>query len=253
MSANNSPSSQRQKFLPGSLIEERDNDSGRGDYYPAPDGVDGWSWGAFLLALYWTARHKRGIGFLLFIPIVGFFVAFKIGRTARLWAWHNIYWDSLEHFNRVQRRWTIVAFSLYALIFSVIAVLTYPETQKNEARRQLVVNGRLAINDAVHSAKDVSRAVGDYILSHHAFPKNIDQAGFESQLPADIKSIEIDQKNGLIAVTMNIEPFKDKVFYLAPRYEGKQEILWRCLKGDFTTWDIPHECRYDATEDFSIR
>ncbi|MFZ6708665.1 DUF2628 domain-containing protein [Undibacterium sp. TC9W] len=292
MSANSFPANPEPQMISSRQLVGKDNTSGKGDFYPAPDGVAGWSWGAFLLAIFWTARHKRWISFfllvapivasvvglnnissigkrwmvllILFSPVISFFCAVKIGRNARLWTWQNVYWDSLEHFKSAQRNWTLVAFSLYALTIALAGAVKYPDIQrevarkqldaKNEAiRKELVSHGRHAVADAVNIAKDVSQGVGDYILAHQAFPKNIAQAGFDSQLPDYVKSIEIDQRHGLIAVTMNVAPFIAQTFYLAPRYEGEKEILWRCMRGDFSTLDIPHECRYDATEFFYIR
>jgi len=292
MSANSFPSSAEPQMISNREVVGKDNTSGKGDFYPAPNGVAGWSWGAFLLAPIWAARHKRWISFfllvlpviaavaasgdirnmerrwlallLIFAPVISFVCAINVGRRARLWAWHHIYWESLADFKHTQRRWTLIAFSLYALTISAVGAVRYPEIQREAARRkfeatseanrkELVLNGRRAVDDAVYTAKEVSVAVGGYILSHRAFPQSITEAGFDVPLPDYIKSMEIDQKTGLIKVTMNIAPFIGQAFYLAPRYEGDKEILWRCLRGDFSTLDIQRECRYDTTDTFSIR
>ncbi|BBB69018.1 hypothetical protein UNDYM_4765 [Undibacterium sp. YM2] len=184
--------------------------------------------------------------FLLFIPVVGFFTAVKVGRTGRLWAWQNIQWDSLEHFNRAQRSWTLVGVSGCALTFLMAGILGYSQAQDRAKSRNV-------ISHAVKNAKDVSQGIGEYIVEHHTFPENIEQVGLGPELPAYIKSIEINQKNGMIKVTMNADPFKGRAFYLSPHYEGQNEIQWRCLRGDFTSLNVPDECKYDATEDFSIR
>ena len=72
-----------------------------------PEGVKGWSWGAFFLNWIWAIGNKTWIGLLCLVPIVGFVMAFVLGFKGREWAWKNARWDSLEHFNRVQRLWSI--------------------------------------------------------------------------------------------------------------------------------------------------
>ncbi len=95
-----------------------------------PDGVKGWSWGAFLLNWIWAIGNRTWIGLLALIPYVGVLVAIWLGIKGREMAWKNASWDSLEHFNRVQRRWSIWAlvltFGMAGLgIFAAIAIPAY--------------------------------------------------------------------------------------------------------------------------------
>jgi hypothetical protein len=73
-----------------------------------PPGVKGWSWGACLLNWIWAIGNNTWIGLITLIPGVGFIMAIVLGFKGREWAWKNKHWDSLEHFNRVQKNWTIV-------------------------------------------------------------------------------------------------------------------------------------------------
>ncbi len=72
-----------------------------------PDGVKGWSWGAFLLNWIWGPFNGTWIALLCLVPYIGFVMAIVLGIKGREWAWKNKHWDSLEHFNRVQRKWSI--------------------------------------------------------------------------------------------------------------------------------------------------
>ena len=95
-----------------------------------PDGVKGWSWGAFLLNGFWAIGNKTWIGVLAFVPYIGVIMAIVLGIKGREWAWKNKQWDSLEHFNRVQRKWSawgagIVAASLVLGILAAIAIPAY--------------------------------------------------------------------------------------------------------------------------------
>lgn len=72
-----------------------------------PEGVKGWSWGAFLLNWIWAIGNKTWIGLLAFLPIVNIVMAFVLGFKGREWAWKNNTWRDLEHFNQVQKKWSI--------------------------------------------------------------------------------------------------------------------------------------------------
>jgi hypothetical protein len=88
--------------VPGSLV----NSSGSGKDAVLPDGISGWSWGAFFLNWIWAAFNRTYIGLLALVPYVGFIMAIVLGVKGREWAWKNKRWESVEHFNAVQRRWS---------------------------------------------------------------------------------------------------------------------------------------------------
>jgi hypothetical protein len=94
------------------------NNSGGGRGIVLPPGVKGWSWGAFWWNWLWAIFNRTWIGLLALIPYAGFIVAIYLGVKGRELAWRNKRWDSLEHFNRVQRRW-----SLWSLVVIIIAVI----------------------------------------------------------------------------------------------------------------------------------
>lgn len=99
-------------------FSEDQNTSGMGKNAVIPEGVKGWSWGAFMFNWIWAIGNNTWIGLLALIPYVGFVVSIILGIKGREWAWQNKRWDSLAHFQRVQRRW-----SLWSLIFVAIAVI----------------------------------------------------------------------------------------------------------------------------------
>jgi hypothetical protein len=115
-------------------INEGENTSGMGEDAVIPDGIKGWSWGAFFLSWIWAGFNKTYIGLLAFVPYVGIIMAVILGIKGREWAWRNKRWDSVEHFNRVQRRWSIaglvLVFGAMALgIFAAIAIPFFAGTQ----------------------------------------------------------------------------------------------------------------------------
>lgn len=93
-----------------------------------PHGVAGWSWGAFFIAPIWAIGNKTWIGLFALIPYIGIIVAIILGIKGREWAWKNNHWDSLEHFNRVQRRWSIWgALVPVLIIFGILAAVAIPK------------------------------------------------------------------------------------------------------------------------------
>jgi hypothetical protein len=96
-----------------------DNNSGGGRDVIPPPGVKGWSWGAFLLNWIWAIFNKTWIGLACLLPYIGFLFSIYLGIKGRELAWKNKRWDSLDHFNRVQRRWSVWA---AVLIFGVAGI-----------------------------------------------------------------------------------------------------------------------------------
>jgi len=88
-----------------------------------PDGIKGWSWGAFLLSWIWAIGNKTWIGLLALIPYVGFIMAIVLGFKGREWAWKNKDWESVEHFNRVQKKWSYWGVVIVVGVFFVVGVL----------------------------------------------------------------------------------------------------------------------------------
>ena len=103
-----------------------------------PVGVKGWSWGAFLLNWIWAVFNRTWIGLLALVPVLGFVMAIVLGIKGREWAWKNKKWDSVEHFRRVQRRWSVWAVWLVVVPFVVglLAAIALPAYQdyQNRAR-----------------------------------------------------------------------------------------------------------------------
>ena len=95
---------------PSSNVEDMldpQNNSGGGRSVVPPSGVKGWSWGAFLLNWIWAIFNRTWVGLFCLVPYIGFIPAVYLGVFGRELAWKNKRWESIEHFNRVQRRWSI--------------------------------------------------------------------------------------------------------------------------------------------------
>jgi len=85
-----------------------------------PDEIMGWSWGACFLNGVWGVGNRTYSALLAFIPVLNILMMLTLGLNGRKWAWKNKEWESVEHFNRVQKKWDIagfVALGLYVIVF----------------------------------------------------------------------------------------------------------------------------------------
>jgi len=80
-----------------------------------PEGIKGWSWGAFWLSWIWAIFNKTWIGLLALIPLVNLVMMVILGLKGREWAWRNNAWPSVEHFNHVQKKWSLAGWIIMAV------------------------------------------------------------------------------------------------------------------------------------------
>jgi len=103
------------------------NNSGMKEDF-VPEGVKGWSWGAFFLNWIWALFNKTYIGLLALIPYIGLIFAFYLGFKGRELAWKNKRWNSMEHFNEVQRKWSFWGVMLLVVpaVLGILAAIVIP-------------------------------------------------------------------------------------------------------------------------------
>jgi len=111
------------------------NTSGRGRLDHLPEGVAGWSWGGFVFSWIWAIGNRTWPGLLGLVPGVGLAVRVLLGMKGRQWAWQSRRWDSLAHFNRVQRRWSMAAGVVVALVLvALVAAIALTSQHQPTAR-----------------------------------------------------------------------------------------------------------------------
>jgi len=109
-------------------MQNIENTSGTGKSAEIPEGIKGWSWGAFFFNWIWAGFNKTYIGLLAFVPYVGFIMAITLGFKGREWAWRNKKWESVEHFNRVQKKWSFWGVTLIGgvCVLGILAAIAIP-------------------------------------------------------------------------------------------------------------------------------
>ena len=88
-----------------------------------PDGVRGFCWGAMLAAPLWSIGNRVWLGLLTFIPGLGQLMMLWLGFNGRELAWRKGGWKSVNDFQRVQRRWSQVAITVWIVAIVLIFVL----------------------------------------------------------------------------------------------------------------------------------
>jgi hypothetical protein len=108
--------------------QHENNNSGQGKGIDLPEGIKSWSWGCFFLNWIWAIGNRTWIGLLALIPYVGFVMAIVLGFKGREWAWQNKRWDSIEHFQRVQKSWSFwgVLLVVGVTVLGVLSAILIP-------------------------------------------------------------------------------------------------------------------------------
>lgn len=107
-------------------VAENNSGSCRNEF--VPEGVKGWSWGAFCLNWIWAIGNRTWIGLLCILPIIGFFASIYLGFKGRELAWKNKKWESVEEFDRIQKLWSKwgVALLIASLFFGFFSAFITP-------------------------------------------------------------------------------------------------------------------------------
>jgi len=104
-------------------ISQSSNTSGQGATAEIPPEIRRWNWGAFWLSFIWSVCNNVWIGLLTLLPGACVVMPFVLGAKGNEWAWQNKRWESVEHFQRVQRAWANWALGI-VILFSIIVALS---------------------------------------------------------------------------------------------------------------------------------
>lgn len=113
------------------LINYQKNNSGKGEEY-VPEDVKGWNWGAFWFGPIWCLGNKlynQAFIFTFTSFLLPFVFNVIIAAKGNEWAWKNAHWQSVNHFNDKQQKWTNASWLLLPLIIVAsvaIAIFSVP-------------------------------------------------------------------------------------------------------------------------------
>ena len=134
------------------------NNSGQGQGTEVPAEIKGWNWGAFLLQWIWGLGNKSYKTFMIYIPIAGIAFFFINGAKGNEWAWQNRKWESIEHFKKVQRKWTRAGLAVLGgmfMLFFAMSFLLMGIFNKSEVYE-------MSINNIAHTEKFIEKVGEPY-------------------------------------------------------------------------------------------
>lgn len=134
------------------------NNSGQGQGTEIPAEIKGWNWGAFLLQWIWGLGNKSYKTFMVYIPFAGIVFFFINGAKGNEWAWQNRKWESIEHFKKVQRKWTKAGLVFLGGIFILFFVIFFFITgifNKSEVYK-------ISLSNIVHTEKFIEKVGNPY-------------------------------------------------------------------------------------------
>lgn len=175
-----------------------------------PEGIKGWSWGAFLLNFIWAIGNKTWIGLLVFIPYLGWIMAFVLGFKGRECAWKNKEWDSVEHFNRVQKKWSYwgVVILIIELVVGIAAAIAIPAYQSYVERAH---ESAAAAEEQNQAPSAQVQSPADLAATPNATPENnVSPAGSAQLLNDVIKKHEAESADQWASIQNNPAPFLQK-------------------------------------------
>lgn len=126
------------------------NTSGAGAGTAIPRDARGLSWGGFVLPWLWGPFNGTWAGLLGLLPVVQIGISIWLLIKGRQLAWQHKRWQSLEHFQRIQRNWSIAA--LVVLLANLLLVGIATKT---------VMDARTAMQSTLQSESDFEQALDE--------------------------------------------------------------------------------------------
>lgn len=193
-------------------IKVMENTSGQGPSATVPAEVDRWNWGAFLLNWIWGIGNNTFIALLMFVPFVNMVMPFVLGAKGSAWAWRNNRWESVEHFKRVQRKWTLAALIAFGVIIALFVILFF------------------SIIAGMKSSEAYKLAVQQLETSQEA----VSVLGEPISTGAPMGSIEVSGPSGYASMSFSAEGSKESgtVYFEAVKEMGRWEMNAAILELD---------------------
>lgn len=110
------------------------NTSGAGAGTAVPAAARGLSWGGFFFNWIWGIFNNTWLALLALLPVANLIVPFWLLLKGRELAWQNKRWQSVDHFNRVQRRWGIAGAALFLLFVIGVGSVWQQASERSDLR-----------------------------------------------------------------------------------------------------------------------
>ncbi len=102
---------------------------------------------------------------------------------------------------------------------------------------------RAKIAEAEANGRQAAQAVESYSKKHRRFPSQIEEAYVRPAALKDIKLMSVNQKTGVVRITLSFPPVEGKSLLFAPSRKADKSIVWRCTSEDIDPKYLPEACR----------
>jgi Tfp pilus assembly major pilin PilA len=214
----------------------------RNEISVTPDGIKGWSWGAFFLNWIWAIENRTWIGLLALIPGIGFIMAIILGIKGREWAWKNKKWENIEHFNRVQKKWSFwgVFIVISVFVIGTLAAIAIPVYRDYQTKAKT--------NEGILTLTTCKLLQSEEFATNGAFASgNIYQICDVSSLPKGVKGLGMATGSSAIEMTVFFDGnlLDGKALSLFGTATSSGEVAWECVSGSIQKSLLPSSCNFD--------
>ncbi len=138
----------------------------------------------------------------------------------------------------------VIAIIAAVLLIGILAATSIPAYQDYLTRAR--VSSAVAVGDAA------AEKVGRYYEQHQVMPRTLDEAGFETPLPASIGKIDLNPQTGAVIITMAGAPVEGESVLLEPTVEANNQVTWKCVSQDMPEQYLPRQCQARKRLDFRV-
>lgn len=127
----------------------------------------------------------------------------------------------------------IMVFGLISLI-GILAAISIPAYQDYVTKSKTV--------QAVAIGNRATNSIDSYFQKYHRAPASLAEAGFQKDLPPNIRDIAFSDQTGLLTITLNGNQVNTQKVIFSPEVNGN-EIIWRCSGENLKATQLPKQCQ----------
>lgn len=132
---------------------------------------------------------------------------------------------------------TLVVLSIAALAgIGISASIAIPAYQDYTTRARIA--------EVATFGSKVTESITTYYSQHQSVTSNLVEAGFSEALPSSVKSVGVDNENGVVTLTMaSPTSIEGKTLLFVPTLDETKKLSWQCMSKELDDKLLPKLCR----------